>query len=91
MILSSNSTNRSLDTRNGDSGYVSTTGVSTQQQYSAAGQIKSVQEGSALDLQYNVDNGGRIAGITENGDEQRFAYNADGVHGELQIHVAIGV
>ena len=68
-----------LDARDGDSGYVSAAGVSTQQQYSANGQIRSVQVGSVLDLQYNVDNGGRIVGITENGDEQRFAYNADGL------------
>ena len=68
-----------LDARDGDSGYVSVAGVSTQQQYSANGQIRSVQVHSALDLQYNVDNGGRIVGITENGDEQRFAYNADGL------------
>ena len=68
-----------LDARDGDSGYVSAAGVRTQQQYSANGQIRSVQVGSALDLQYNVDNGGRIVGITENGDEQRFAYNADGL------------
>ena len=74
-----NSTNRSIDTRDGDSGYVSATGVSTQQQYSAAGQIQSVQVASVLDLQYNVDNGGRIVGIIENGDEQRIAYNADGL------------
>ena len=68
-----------LDARDGDSGYVSAAGVSTQQQYSANSQIRSVQVGSVLDLQYNVDNGGRIVGITENGDEQRFAYNADGL------------
>ena len=62
------------DARDGDGGYVSGAGVRTDHRYAPNGQIRSIDIGGTLELDYRVDADGRVVGIDENGEAQHYAY-----------------
>ncbi len=63
-----------LDARDGRAGWISGTGVRTEQRFAATGELVGLEVGQALRLDYEFDAAGRIVGIDDNAAAHRYGY-----------------
>ena len=63
------------DWRDGESGYVASSGLSTRHEFTNAGQIRSISTDQLLELNYQFDEEGHIVEIDENGFRESYQYD----------------
>lgn len=65
-----------LDNRDGATSFLSHNGRRNESLYQPDGKVSSISVNSALTLEYDYDDQGKIVGISKNGFEQRYGYKA---------------